>query len=249
MATQIRIQGLGIEFLRYASDHFPTLKHAAMRVVKGVKAAPAKFWALRDINLQFERGDRVGIIGRNGAGKSTLLKSITGIYPPIAGSIEVCGRVVPLLELGAGFMDNRTVEENIFLMGAIFGRSKREMAQALPGILAFSELEAFADTLLVNLSSGMRSRLAFSIATSFQPEILLLDEIFAAGDAQFVQKARERMSALIQSSHILLFVSHDEELVKEFCNRAILLDHGEVRRVGTPAEAYDYYHREILEKT
>ena len=202
--------------------------------------------ALDNITLDFNRGDKVGIIGRNGAGKSTLLKAIAGIYPPSAGIIKVYGNIACLLDLGAGFDVERTAIENIFLGGAVMGRSRKEMRGRIKDILQFAELESFINKPVKLLSSGMKSRLAFSIATSINPEILILDEVFAAGDMAFIEKAKKRMANLIKHCDILLFVSHSNELIEEFCNKGLVLNGGKVEFQGNSKDACTYYNREIL---
>jgi ABC-type polysaccharide/polyol phosphate transport system ATPase subunit len=241
----IRIRNLGVHFPRYI-DEQPTLKKNLVRLLSGRWPAPTLFWALRHIDLEFDSGDRVGIIGKNGAGKSTLLKTVAGIYPPREGGLEVCGQLTALLELGTGFDMSRTVKENIYLGGVINGRSRKQMDDLLAHILDFAELKDFADTSVSQLSRGMQSRLAFSVATAIKPEILLLDEVFSVGDASFIRKARTRMGELVESCRILLFVSHAEDLVKTFCNKAVVLHEGKVKAQGNPSEIYTFYNAEIV---
>lgn len=207
----------------------------------------AEVWsALSGVTFKIGDGERVGVIGRNGAGKSTLLKAISGIYPPHEGQIEVCGSVVPLLELGAGFDNRRSVRENIYLNGAIMGLSSREVRDLEVEVIQFAGLGDFADMQLKNLSSGMRSRLGFSIATCFKPEILILDEVFAAGDASFIERAKERMYAMIDRCQILLLVSHRLSLIEELCARVLVIEKGRLVFDGTAEDGIQYYEQNIV---
>lgn len=225
-------------------------KHSAPQTLKGflseffsVKKVKnnTKFRALDSINLQFNDGDRVGLIGRNGAGKSTLLKTIAGIYAPTSGSIKITGRVVPLIEIGAGFNPEFSAIENVYLNGAIMGCKKKDLDKIKSEVIQFAELEEFAETPVKYYSTGMYMKLAFSIATSIQPDILILDEIFAGGDAQFVKKAESRMTKMIDDSNIMLMVSHDNSLIRKFCNRVIWIDHGQVFLDGGADEVLSKY--------
>ena len=245
MSTYIEISDLTVSFRTY-NDHIPTLKQTIIQTLKRKSPGPESHIVLDKLSIRFSDGDKVGILGRNGTGKSTLLKSIVGIYPPHEGKVIVNGFAAALLELGAGFDMTRTAKENIYINGAILGRSKSEMDLMVDDILEFAELQEFPDMPASHLSSGMRSRLSFSIATAIQPEILILDEVFAAGDAAFINKARKRMGELIDACHILLFVSHSAELVTEFCNQAIVLDSGKIVFRGDPQDAVDYYNKEIV---
>lgn len=202
------------------------------------------FHALSDISFQVERGDVVGIIGRNGAGKSTLLKCISGIMKPTSGSMEVRGNIVPMLELGSGFDFELTGRENIFLNGAILGFSEKYLHEKYDEIISFSELGQFIDEPIKNYSSGMLMRLAFSIATVVNPEILIVDEILAVGDAAFQKKSYERMRELMGGGTTVFFVSHNIEQVKEICNKVIWLEHGCIKMQGDTSEvciAYEIF--------
>lgn len=215
------------------------LEQNKIRSLKGFVVAALKrnlkyedFRALSDINLQVNRGDVIGIIGRNGAGKSTLLKCISGILSPTSGSIEVHGSIVPMLELGSGFDVELTGRENIFLNGAILGFSEKYLNEKYEEIIAFSELGKFIDEPIKNYSSGMLMRLAFSIATVVNPEILIVDEILAVGDAAFQKKSYDRMREMMSGGTTVFFVSHNIEQVKEICNKVVWLDHGRVKMQG-----------------
>ncbi len=204
-----------------------------------------EFDALKNLNLSFSGGDRVGIIGLNGAGKSTLLKMIVGIYPPQHGAIHVRGKVTPLIELGTGFDHELSGRENIYLNGALLGRSYKQMRAMEDAIIEFSDLEEKIDMPIKYYSSGMMGRLAFSIGTIMEPEILLVDEVFSTGDAQFVQKARVRMEQLISKSSVVVIVSHSMEHIIQFCNRVIVLDKGVVVGDGDPVDMVNYYRLNV----
>lgn len=242
----IKISRLEVEFRKYL-DPSPSFKNDFLHKILG-KNNPkyTSLYAVKNLNLYFKDGDKVGIIGRNGAGKSTLLKAISGIYPPCKGQIEILGQVTPILDLGAGFDPLRTVQENIFLNGTILGFSIEKMKSLQKEIIEFSELEGYLGTPLKNLSSGMKSRLAFSIATTVNPEILILDEVFATGDKRFVHKAQKKMRSLVSTCKIVLFVSHNEALIREICNKAIVLDKGQLQMVGSPDEAIEFYEGNLL---
>lgn len=245
--SQLNLCGVSLKFRRY-TDATPTLKRWAIQALHRQSGPPSHtdFWALQNIDLQLCSGDKVGIVGPNGAGKSTLLRTIAGIYPPTKGRIDGCGMMIALLELGTGFDATRTARENVYLCGATLGFQPAEMLRLMPEILAFAELSEFADTPVNHLSSGMRSRLAFSIAASVRPDILLLDEIFAAGDARFIAKARRRMREMVDASHILVFVSHSDELIREFCNKAVFLNAGNIVSTGPVETILNQYNREVV---
>src|SRR5215470_1121499 len=201
--------------------------------------------ALRNVTLHIDNGQRVGIVGDNGAGKSSMLKVISRIYPPTSGRVRRHGFLVPLLEVGIGFNGELSGRENIYLTGAIMGFSRRDMARKVGPILDFSELHEFADTPVKYFSSGMQQRLAFSVATEIDPEILLLDEVFSVGDIHWVEKARQRMRALIDRSRILVLVSHQMELIEEYCNRCVWIRGGQMAVDGDPAEVVPAYRDSV----
>ncbi len=184
------------------------------------------FWALRDVSFEVRRGDVVGIIGRNGAGKSTLLKILSRITEPTTGRVEIDGRVASLLEVGTGFHPELTGRENIYLNGAILGMRRAEIKRKFDEIVAFAEVEKFLDTPVKHYSSGMYVRLAFAVAAHLEPEILIVDEVLAVGDAQFQKKCLGKMGEVAKGGRTVLFVSHNMAAVQGLCNRAILLDHG-----------------------
>ena len=197
--------------------------------------------AVDDVSFEIKKGEVVGIIGHNGAGKSTLLKVISGILKPTDGELEVHGNIVPMLELGSGFDHDLTGRENVFLNGAILGYTEEYLKAKYDEIVAFSELGKFIDVPIRNYSSGMLMRLAFSIATVVQPEILIVDEILAVGDAAFQEKSKARMLELMSGGTTVLFVSHSLEQIREMCDRVIWLEHGNVKMIGPTKEVCDAY--------
>lgn len=239
--AQIALENVCLRFRIYgdSSRHF---KQMVLNSVQRRKYGERKeFWLFRSLNLQIERGDRVGIVGPNGAGKTTLLRLISGIYPPTHGRIRVRGRISSLIDLGAGFNTELSGAENILLNGAFLGFSPREMIEKTDRILEFAELQESADTPIKYYSSGMLLRLAFSIATDINPEILLIDEIFGAGDARFIGRATERMHQLLDSSHIVVFVSHNMQVIRDMCTRAVWLEKGAIVQDGPSGEVCDAY--------
>ncbi len=246
MTAGIDIQNAHLRFRIYRNPS-PALKEAVLGLITRKKDPDAviEFEALKNINLSFRGGDRIGIIGLNGAGKSTLLKMIVGIYPPHKGRVHVEGKISPLIELGTGFDFELSGRENIYLNGALLGRSYKQMREVEQQIIEFSELEDKIDLPIKYYSSGMHGRLAFSIGTFVNPEILLVDEIFSTGDAHFVQKASDRMRHLFHSSQIVVLVSHNLEQISELCNEVIVMHQGQVVAQGDPAEMIQYYLRHI----
>ena len=199
-------------------------------------------WALQDINFEVERGEVLGIIGKNGAGKSTLLKILSKVTAPTTGSIKSRGRIASLLEVGTGFNGEMTGRENIFLNGAILGMTKKEIASKLDEIIEFSGCERYIDTPVKRYSSGMTVRLAFAVAAFLEPEILVIDEVLAVGDAEFQKKAIGKMQDISRSGgRTVLFVSHNMAAVKSLCTKAIVLEHGIVTKVDTVENAVSYY--------
>ena len=207
------------------------LKEYMIRLVKG-KLEYKKFVALDDVSFEIFKGDRLAILGFNGAGKSTLLKTIVGVYKPTEGKISKKGVIAPLLELGAGFDPNYTGRENIYLYGAILGYSRDYIDKKIDEIIEFSELGNFIEVPVKNYSSGMRSRLGFSIATAVEPDILILDEVLSVGDAKFRKKSLAKVTSMFDKGVTVLFVSHSIEQVKAICNKAILLQHGKIIAQG-----------------
>lgn len=196
---------------------------------------------LKDISFEIKRGEFFGIVGRNGSGKSTLLKMLAGIYTPTKGSITVNGSLTPFIELGVGFNPELTGRENVYLNGALFGFNNSEMDVMYDDIVSFAELEQFMDQKLKNYSSGMQVRLAFSIAIRAQSDILLLDEVLAVGDAAFQQKCYNYFDELKRRKQTVILVTHDMNAVRQFCDRAMIINDGAILKIGTPAEASSEY--------
>lgn len=256
--TVIRCEGLGKSYQiahlaereRYASLR-DTLAQSARHLVAramGRGAPPSsaveEFWALNDVSFEVKRGEVVGIIGRNGAGKSTLLKILSRITEPTRGRVELRGRVASLLEVGTGFHPELTGRENIYLNGAILGMTRAEIRKKFDEIVAFAEVEKFLDTPVKRYSSGMYVRLAFAVAAHLEPEILLVDEVLAVGDAEFQKKCIGKMSTVAEAGRTVLFVSHNTQAVSALCGRAIWLDKQRVALDGKPADVFPEYLRE-----
>jgi len=232
---------LSVRFRIY-HDRSPSIKDSFANFFKRNSVASfSDFWALDCLSFKINEGDRVGIVGHNGAGKSTLLKALCRVYEPTKGKIEVSGRIAPMLEIGAGFHPEFTGRENIYLNGTILGYRKEQLQKIEADVIAFAGLEDFIDMPVKYYSTGMYMRLAFSLATSMHPDILILDEIFAGGDAGFLEKAKKRMFQLIDQANIMILVSHDHSLIRSLCNRVIWLDHGKIVADGKPDEVVDSY--------
>ncbi|MBQ2275207.1 MAG: ABC transporter ATP-binding protein [Lachnospiraceae bacterium] len=200
-----------------------------------------EFWALRDVTFSLNKGERLGILGLNGAGKSTLLKVVAGVLKPTEGTVTTKGKIVPLLELGAGFDKQYTGAENIYLYGAMLGYSKEFIKEKYDEIVEFSELGDFINVPVKNYSSGMRARLGFAIATVVEPEILILDEVLSVGDAKFRKKSEKKIRDMFDKGVTVLFVSHSIEQVKRLCNKAILLEHGHIIAEGNVEDVAKIY--------
>lgn len=216
------------------------LKEFVIRKIKG-NIEVAKFKALDDITFQVRKGERLAIMGLNGAGKSTLLKAIVGVYKPTAGKVTKVGVMAPLIELGAGFDPEYTGKENIYLYGAILGYSREFLDTKIQDIIDFSELGDFINVPLKNYSSGMKSRLVFSIATAVEPDILILDEVLSVGDARFRRKSLAKVQSMFDNGVTVLFVSHSIDQVLAICDRAILLQKGKIIAEGTAEEVAVVY--------
>ena len=244
----IRFEDVSLKFRIY-TDKGMSIKEAFINSLRKRKYSEQikEFWVLKNLNVTINQGDRLGIIGNNGAGKSTMLKLISKIYEPTLGKIDISGRVVPLIELGAGFNPELTGRENIYLNGAVLGYTKKEMAKLEKNIVDFSELEEFIDVPIKYYSTGMYARLAFTVATEISPEILIIDEIFAGGDINFVDRAVKRINDLIDSAKIVIMVSHSLDLIKSICNRCLVIaDHG-IAFDGNVDDALKFY-REMNQK-
>lgn len=206
------------------------------------------FWALKDINLNIKKGEVVGFVGPNGAGKSTLLKVVSGVMKPTRGKVEVNGVISPMIELGAGFDSELTARENIFLNAAVLGYSEKFIEDKFQEIVDFSELHEFLDAPIKNFSSGMTARLAFSIATVVNPEILIVDEILSVGDINFQEKSRKKMEQMIKGGTTVLYVSHSISTIKAICTKAVWIDHGSIVDYGNPIRICDAYYKTQMEK-
>lgn len=255
MSSIIKVENLS---KKYIIDHegkgrYSTLRDDITQSAKKIISLPKwlksdtkkvyqeEFWALKDVNFNIQQGDRVGIIGRNGAGKSTLLKILSRITEPTHGRVELNGRVASLLEVGTGFHPELSGRENIFLNGAILGMSREEIKRKFDAIVNFSEVENFLDTPVKRYSSGMYVRLAFAVAAHLEPEILIVDEVLAVGDAEFQKKCLGKMGEVSQSGRTVLFVSHNLSAIETLCNRAVVLQKGAVAFTGTASNGIRHY--------
>ncbi len=246
----LRAEGLGKEYRipgeqGRARSTFRRVRSRAQALVRGRIAealgSDARFWALRDISFEVRRGEALGIIGRNGAGKSTLLKILSRITEPTEGHAEIHGRLGSLLQVGAGFHNELTGRENVFLNGSILGMSAVQIQRRFESIVDFAEIGRFLDTPIKHYSSGMRVRLGFSIAINLDPEVLLLDEVFSVGDAAFRQKCVQRLSVEIGNGRTVLFVSHNMEQVRTLVDRCMVLEAGRITFLGDPQDGVERY--------
>ncbi|HEX2360453.1 MAG TPA: ABC transporter ATP-binding protein, partial [Jiangellaceae bacterium] len=232
--------------------------HSALTLAEAVTATlhrlgrrrrrPEEIWSLRDVSLSLEEGKALGVIGRNGAGKSTLLKILARITEPTSGVSRTCGRVAALLEVGTGFHGELTGRENVFLNGAILGMSRRDMARRFDDIISFAGVERFVDTPVKRYSSGMYLRLAFSVAAHIEPDILVIDEVLAVGDAEFQAKCVGRMHSAEREGRTVVFVSHNLDAVVQLCNEAIWLERGAVTAEGKTESVVDAYVAAAMSK-
>lgn len=207
---------------------------------------PTEFWALNDISFHVEQGEVVGLIGSNGAGKSTLLKVVSGVMKPTKGKVQVNGVISPMIELGAGFDVELTARENIYLNGAILGYSKKFLEEKFEDIVEFSELRDFLDVPVKNFSSGMTAKLAFSIATVVNPEVLIVDEILSVGDIKFQEKSKAKMLEMIKGGTTVLYVSHSLESIKDLCDKVVWIEHGKLIKMGEAKEICDEYYKKQM---
>lgn len=216
------------------------IKEYFIKKIKGEMTITEK-WALRDISFNIEKGDLLGIIGSNGSGKSTILKVLSGIMPPTEGNIVVRGKIAPLLELGAGFDDDLTVKENVFLRGAMLGYTKKFIIDQYPHIISFAELKDYEDVAFRRLSSGMKSKLAFSIASLVNPDILILDEVLSVGDIAFRKKSESKMKELIHSGITTILVSHSLEQIRSICTKVLWIEQGKMMGIGNTETMCNQY--------
>ncbi len=243
----IKVDNVSMRFNLGIEKNF-SLKLFFINLFKTKKKKPKKeeFWALKDVSFEVEKGEVIGFIGSNGAGKSTMLKVIAGVMKPTTGKVTVNGNICPMIELGAGFDMELTARENIYLNGAVLGYSKDFIEQKFDEIVEFSELKEFLDVPVRNFSSGMTARLAFSIATVVDPEILIVDEILSVGDIAFQKKSEAKMKSMIGGGTTVLFVSHSLAQIEKICNRVVWLDHGKVVKIGDAKEiCQEYYDSQL----
>ena len=225
---------------RLAKQKIPSLKEYAIHFVKG-SLAYEQLWALKGVSLTVTEGETVGIVGRNGAGKSTLLKVVSGVLKPTKGLLRRRGWVAPILELGTGFDYELTGTENVYLNALLLGRQRKEIDERLDQIVAFSGLDDFIRSPIRNYSSGMLARLGFAIATAWKPDVLILDEVLAVGDARFLKRCEQRIEEFRQAGTTILIVSHDPEAVRKNCRRCLWLERGELRADGPTDEILARY--------
>ena len=227
---------------RMNANHTTSMKEWMIAKLKG-ELKYQDFYALNDVSFSVERGEVLGIIGTNGSGKSTLLKVISGIYKPTKGNVVTAGRVAPMLELGSGFDFELSGSENVFLNGAIMGYSEEFLKSKYDEIVSFAEIGDFIHQPLKTYSSGMTMRLAFSVATLVEPEILIVDEILAVGDERFQRKSFQRMMQLMSGGTTVLMVSHNIQQIRDMCTRVLWLNHGQINMIGYPQEVCDAYQK------
>lgn len=240
----LRLEDVSVIY-RIDRERISSLKEYAIRRIRR-QIVTEDYWALKNVNIKLYKGEVFGIVGRNGAGKSTLLKLLARVLRPTHGRVWVKGHVAPLLEMGAGFHPELTGRENLFLYGALLGFTKAEMAEKFERIVDFAELHEFIDAPLRTYSTGMVSRLGFSIATDVKPDILIVDEILGVGDEAFQRKSRERMLGFGQQGATVLLVTHSSDLMRSTCDRAMWLENGQVRMIGTAGEVADAYQASTL---
>jgi len=252
----IEVKGLSKEYRIGMDRTYKTLSESVMtglrhpvRTLQNLRSSKDSFWALKDVNFEVERGEVLGIIGRNGAGKSTLLKILSRITYPTEGEVVMRGRVGSLLEVGTGFHPELTGRENIYFNGAILGMKKREIEEKFDEIVKFSGVEKFLDTPVKRYSSGMNVRLAFSVAAHLDPEILLVDEVLAVGDAEFQKKCLGKMGEVASEGRTVLFVSHNMAAIQSLCQKAILIQRGQLYRTGDVNDIISYYLSDIPSET
>ena len=243
----IKIENVSMKFNLEIEKDF-SMKQAFVNLFtkKKKKKKNEDFWALKDVSFNIGKGEVVGLIGSNGAGKSTLLKVVSGVMKPTKGKVKEKGVISPMIELGAGFDGNLTARENIYLNGAILGYSKEFLDDKFDEIVEFSELKDFLDVPVKNFSSGMTAKLAFSIATIVNPEILIVDEILSVGDIKFQEKSKRKMMEMIKGGTTVLYVSHSLESIKDLCTKVVWLEHGKVVKMGDTNKICDAYYKEQM---
>lgn len=242
--TALRVEGLGKRYRLGGLQTYQTLRDSVVDLLRGRHVGQKKkpeFWALRDVSFELKEGEVLGIVGRNGAGKSTLLKLLSRITSPDTGRIEIHGRMGSLLEVGTGFHPELTGRENVFMNGTLLGMKRKEIERKFDEIVAFSGVEDFLDTPVKRYSSGMRVRLGFAVAAHLDPEILVVDEVLAVGDAEFQRKCLGRMNKVASEGRTVLYVSHQMDSILGLCNRAIWLEKGMLRLDGSPSQVVKEY--------
>ena len=240
----VRLSGVGKRYVKY--DDTPTLLNSALRL-GGTRRS--KLWAVRGLDLDIERGETIGIIGRNGSGKTTTLRMLAGVTAPTEGTVSIRGRVAPLISVGVGFHDELTGRENVYVNGTILGMTREEIDGLFDSIVAFAELQDFIDTPVKFYSSGMWLRLGFSVAVAAHPDILVVDEVLAVGDLPFQMKSYERMLEMKKQGATIVVVSHNLNAIRNLCSRVLVLQNGEAKFLGPTTEAISAYHALIEEST
>ena len=239
----INIDNVSMKFNLGIEKDF-SMKQAFVNALKGKKKKKSEdFWALSNVSFHIDKGEVVGLIGSNGAGKSTLLKVVSGVMKPTTGKVQVRGIISPMIELGAGFDPNLTARENIYLNGAILGYSKQFLDEKFNEIVEFSELRDFLEVPVKNFSSGMTAKLAFSIATIVNPEILIVDEILSVGDLKFQEKSKRKMMEMIKGGTTVLYVSHSMQSIQDLCTKVIWLEHGKIIKMGDTKKICKEYYK------
>jgi ABC-type polysaccharide/polyol phosphate transport system ATPase subunit len=242
MSGEMLIQLTGVSLWRRTQEEFTyDLKETLFNWLRRGAGRSSRKQVLADVSFEICRGETVGLIGRNGAGKSTLLKVISGILEPQQGKVRVRGSIAPLIELGAGFDPELSIEDNIFMYGIMLGFSPRYLKEKITNILEFAELEEYRFQPVKSLSSGMTARLGFAIATDVSPDILILDEVLSVGDARFKQKCQARLAGFLNGQTTVLVVSHDLEFIMRECSRVIWIEQGRVRDLGDSKEMVNRY--------
>jgi ABC-type polysaccharide/polyol phosphate transport system ATPase subunit len=235
----IQVDNVSLAY-RMTRNRAGTLKEFAIQAIKR-QVRHEEFWAVKDLSFQVQKGEVFGVIGPNGAGKSTLMKMIARVLPPTEGRIVVRGTVAPMIELGAGFNQELTARENIVLYGTLLGRDPSHMRDRVDAICEWAGLTDFVDAPIRTYSSGMLARLGFAVATDVHPDVLVVDEVLAVGDAAFQEKSKARIASMIEEGSSVLFVSHDLETVAQMADHVMWMDHGRVRSVGSPRTVVDEY--------
>lgn len=238
--TSIELNNVDLTF-EVANEKIDTIKEKVIQIIKREEVKKIKIHALNDVSLKIYKGEKIGLIGYNGAGKSTLLKVISGIYPPDKGTVTTKGNISPLLSLGAGFDYNYSGRKNIMLNGAVLGYEKKFLESKIDEIIEFSELGKYIDIPIKNYSSGMLAKLGFSIATSVEPDILIVDEILGVGDVTFRKKSSDKIRSLMDSGTTVIIVSHAIPQIRALCDKAIWMDNGKVREIGDVNTVCDHY--------